>query len=53
MIDDWGISCETALIWMPLDIIDDKSTLLQQAITWSYVDPDLCRHILSLGHNEL
>ena len=25
----------------------------QQAITWANVDSDLCRHIASLGHNEL
>ena len=25
----------------------------QQAITWANVDPDLCRHVVSLGHNEL
>ena len=25
----------------------------QQAITWANVDLDLCRHIPSLGHNEL
>ena len=25
----WGISCKIALRWMPLDITDDKSTLLQ------------------------
>ena len=25
----------------------------QQAITWANVDPDLCRHMVSLGHNEL
>ena len=25
----------------------------QQAITWANVDPDLCRHMASLGHNEL
>ena len=24
-----------------------------QAITWAKVEPDLCRHIASLGHNEL
>ena len=29
MIDGWGISCEIALIWMPLDFIDDQSTLVQ------------------------
>ena len=25
----------------------------QQAITWANVDPDLCHHMVSLGHNEL
>ena len=25
----------------------------QQAITWANVDPDLCRHMVSLGQNEL
>ena len=25
----------------------------QQAITWANVDPDLCRHTASPGHNEL
>ena len=25
----------------------------QQAITWANVDPDHCRHMVSLGHNEL
>ena len=46
---------------MPQDLTDDKSTLVQvwlgavrqQAITWAIVDPDLCRHMASLGHNEL
>ena len=44
---------------MPLDITDDKSTLVQvmawchQAITWANVDPDLCRKMASLGLNEL
>ena len=26
-------------------------TVRQQAITWANVDPDLCRHTASLGHN--
>ena len=26
---------------------------MQQAITWASVDPDLCHHMVSLGHNEL
>ena len=25
----------------------------RQAITWAKVDPDLCRHMALLGHNEL
>ena len=29
VIDDWGISCEIALTWRPLDLTDDKSTLVQ------------------------
>ena len=29
VIDGWGISCETALIWMSLDFTDDQSTLVQ------------------------
>ena len=43
---------------MSPDLTDDKSTLVnfavrQQAITWTNVDPDVCRHLVSLGHNEL
>ena len=57
----WGISYEIALRWMPLDLTGDKSTLVQvmagavrkQAITCTNVDPDLSRHMESLGHNEL
>ena len=26
---DWGISCEISLRWMPQDLTDDKSTLVQ------------------------
>ena len=29
VIDGWGISCEIALIWMPLDLTYDQSTLVQ------------------------
>ena len=47
-----GTSCEIALRWIPQNIFDDKSTLVQvivgacwhQAITWRNVDPDLCCH---------
>ena len=24
----------------------------QQAITWTNIDPDLCPHMVSLGHND-
>ena len=60
MIDGWGISGEIALRLMSLDVTDDKPTLIQvvawcckqQAITWANFDPDLCRHMASLGPNE-
>ena len=57
---------EVSLVNLPLD--ECYSTLLmisqhwfrwwlsavrQQAITWVNVDPDLCRHMVSLGHSEL
>ena len=29
MINGWGISCEIAIRWMPLDLTDDESTLVQ------------------------
>ena len=29
-----------------------RSAVRQQAITWANVDPDLCRHMVSLGHNQ-
>ena len=63
VIDGWGISCKIALRWKSLNLIDDKITLSrkwlgaarQQAITitCTNVDPDLCRHMSPLGHNEL
>ena len=44
-----------------MDLTDGRSMLdqvmvgavRQQAITWTNVDPDLWRHVASLGHNEL
>ena len=38
---------------MPQNTFDDKSTLAQQAISCANVDPTLCWHMVSLGHNEL
>ena len=34
VIDDWGISCGIAIIWMSLDFTDDQSTLVQ-VMVWS------------------
>ena len=57
----WGISYQIALRWMPLDLTDDKSTLVQ-VMAWccqatshylSQCWPDLCRHMASLGPHEL
>ena len=57
---------EVSLVNLPLDKC--QSTLLmisqhwfgkwlgpvrQQVITWANVEPDLCRHMASLGYNEL
>ena len=61
VVNGFKISCETALIWVSLDHAYDKSTLVQviswcrqaTSITWANVDPDLCHHMASLGHNEL
>ena len=53
MINGWFISCESAHKWMSPDFTDVKSTLVQVIITWANVDPDLCRHMVSLGHNVL
>ena len=44
VINRWSFCCEVALRWMSLDLTDDKST---------FVQVDLCRHKVSLGHNEL
>ena len=46
-----GISYEIAFRWMPLDLTD--VAWRHQAITWTNVDPDLCRQMASLGLNKL
>ena len=54
-------SFDNVLRWIPQDLTDDKSTLVQvrlgavrqQAITWTSVDQDLQGHMASLGPNEL
>ena len=53
--------CQIVLRLMPQKPFDRKSTLVQvmawchqaQAITWANVDPDLCHHMASWGHDEL
>ena len=35
LIDGWGISCETALIWMSPDFTDDQSMLVQ-VMAWCH-----------------
>ena len=53
-------SCEIALRWIPHNTLHDKLILvqvmarsLQQAIIWANVDPDLCHHMVSQGHNGI
>ena len=54
-------ACKIALRWVPQNLTNKKSTLVQvmawcnrqQAITWANVDPDLCRHMASKGNNGL
>ena len=61
VIHGWCIACQIALRWMPLDLTNEKSTLVQ-VMAWCHqatshyqcqFDPDICRHMASLGHNEL
>ena len=35
VVNGWGISCETAVRWMSLDLTDDKSTLVQ-VMAWCH-----------------
>ena len=35
VIDGWGICCEIALTWMPLDFTDDQSTMVQM-MAWCH-----------------
>ena len=51
--NSWGISkwssCGSYWIWLILS----QHCFRQQAITWVIADPVLCRHVASLGNNEL
>ena len=62
MNDGWVIIWEIPLKMISLNLTDDKSTFgsgnglvrwRHQAIAWPNVVLDLCRHVASLGHNEL
>ena len=53
-------TCDITLRWMTQNTFYDKHWLgwwlgdvWQEAITWASVDPELCLHIMSLGHSEL
>ena len=62
VINGWGIFCEMTPRRMSLDLTDDKSTLVQ-VMAWcrqakshclsQYWPSSICRHLASLGHNEL
>ena len=57
--DEYAHSCEIVDRWMSQNTFDHVSALIQvmacchHAITWADVDQDVCRHVASLGHNEL
>ena len=61
VINGSGISFKIALKWIAEDlemISQDRFRLWlgiirQQDINWINIDPDLCRHMASLGHNKL
>ena len=41
------------MAWCRLVDAAKQQAARQQAITWANGDPDLCRHMASLGHNVL
>ena len=61
MFDGGDICNDITFKWISLVLPDDESILvpvmpfciIQQAITRANVDPVLCHHMVSLGHNEL
>ena len=61
MVKFMSTSCEIALMWMPQNTFDNISTFAQvmacclrhQTITSASYNPDLGRHMTSLGHNML
>ena len=62
MIEDRAAPSEIALSRMSLDLTDDELifdlgngfvAVRRQVIIWAIVDPDICRHMASPGHNEL
>ena len=52
-IDGRCIPYRIALRWMSLDRTAEKSTMVQIIFTWANVDTYQCRHMASLGRNEL
>ena len=47
------MTSEFNLRWVPQNPTMGQVVRLHQAITWANVDSDLCRHMASLGHNDL
>ena len=56
-IDGRGVSYEIALRLLLLGVTDDKLALVQIMawlfIAWANVDPVICHHMASLGHDLL
>ena len=50
-----GTCCEIALSWMPQNLTNEKSTLVQVMALChqANLDPNFCHHMVLLGHNEL
>ena len=58
LIDILSSSSEIGFKWVPQNAIDDKSKLIKVMIAWccyiiwANVDPGVCLHIVSSGHNK-
>ena len=47
---NYSYNCATEHLWWEVNI--GSAAWQHQAITYANADPDLCRHMTSLGHNE-
>ena len=59
VIDNWGVSGEIVLKRMTRNLTGNvniglvNGAVREQAITWANLDPGICPHTASLGHNDL